>query len=145
MDLLEGDASVAMARLRPFPDTPGWEEHLSFLLLVGSARLEAGDLDLAEEAIAKVVADTTRQRLPIGLVDARRGAREEAETSLRHAVQLAGEIVYPWGQARAVLATSYIRLVPCRVQCVMQRGDSRDGDGPRAAGRGWSARRPGRP
>jgi tetratricopeptide (TPR) repeat protein len=107
-----------MARLLPFLDTPGWEEHLSFLLLVASVRLEVGDLDGAEAAITRAVGDSTRQRLPIGLVDAlrvqgaiaaRRGVREEAKTCLRRAAQLAREITYPWGEARALYELGLLR------------------------------------
>jgi len=110
-DLLDGDAHAALDRLRPFLDTSGWEEHLNFALLVASTRLHVGDLDGAEEAIVKAVGDATRQRLPVGLVEAlriqgaiaaARGEWEEAESRLRRAVRLAHDITYPWGEARAL-------------------------------------------
>jgi hypothetical protein len=65
----------------------------------------------AEESISKVVADATRQRLPVALVDALRiqgaiaGEREsweEADQRLGRAIQLAHDIVYPWGEGRAL-------------------------------------------
>lgn len=110
-DLLEGDPVRALARIRPLLDTAGWEEHLSFLLLLASIRLETGDLDGAEEVVGKALADTTRNRLPLGLVEAlriqgaiagRRGVRDEAVTILERAVQLARDITYPWGEARSL-------------------------------------------
>jgi tetratricopeptide (TPR) repeat protein len=110
-DLLEGNPRGAEDRLRPLLDSPGWKDHLIFLLFLASTRLEVGDLTGAEEAAAKALADATRQRLPIGLVDAlriqgaiagRRGVWEEAETRLRRAVQLAHDITYPWGEARTL-------------------------------------------
>lgn len=110
-DLLEGNASAALNRLRLLLDTPGWEDHLIFVLLVASTRVQVGDLEGAEEAVAKAVADATRQRLPVALVDAlriqgaiagQRGAWDEAALRLERAVQLAHDIVYPWGEARAL-------------------------------------------
>jgi hypothetical protein len=110
-DLLEGNPHVALARLHSLLDSPGWQEHLNFLLFLAATRLQVDDLDGAEEAIATAVADATRQRLSVGLVDAlriqgaiagRRGMREDGESRLRRAVQLAREITYPWGEARAL-------------------------------------------
>ena len=109
--LLEGEPGAALERLRPLLDTPGWEAHLSFLLLVAATRLEAGDLEGAEEAVTKALADATRHRLPVALVDAlriqgaiagRRDAWEEGEARLQRAVELAHNITYPWGEARAL-------------------------------------------
>ena len=80
------------------------------MLSLAAARLEAGELQAAEETVTKAVADAARQRLPLGLVDAlriqgaivgRRGASEEAESRLGRAIRLAEEITYPWGEARA--------------------------------------------
>ena len=109
-DLLEGDPNAALNRLQPLLESPGWEGHLSFLLQLASTRLEVGDLDGAEDAIAKAVADATHQRLSLALVDAlriqgaiadRRATPEEAEPRLQRAIQLALDISYPWGEARA--------------------------------------------
>lgn len=110
-DLLEGNPPAGLDRLRPLLDTPGWEQHLNFLFLLASTRLEVGDLKGAEEAITKAVAEATRQRVPVGLVDAlriqgaiagRRGAWEEAGSRLGRAIQLAHDITYPWAEARAL-------------------------------------------
>ncbi|HZS93929.1 MAG TPA: AAA family ATPase [Chloroflexota bacterium] len=110
-DLLEGHAEAALERLRPLTGTPGSQAHLTFLLSLAAARLEVGDLNAAEETIARAVADATRQRLPIGLVDAtriqgaiaaRRGMWEDAERHLHRAIQLAHDISYRWGEARAL-------------------------------------------
>jgi tetratricopeptide (TPR) repeat protein len=109
-DLLEGNPDAALSRLIPLLQTSGWEDHLSFLLLLASTRVEVGDLHGAEEAVMKAAADATRQRLPVGLVDAlriqgaiagRRGAWDEAERHLQRAVSLSLDITYPWGEARA--------------------------------------------
>lgn len=110
-DLLEGQPVAALDRLRPLLETAGWEEHMSFLLILGAARLETGDLTGSEDVIDKVLADATRQRLPVGLVDAlriqagiagRRSTWKEAEQRLQRAVGLAQDVTYPWGEARAL-------------------------------------------
>jgi tetratricopeptide (TPR) repeat protein len=110
-DLLEGNSHAALDRLRPLLNSPGWQDHLNFLLFLASARLAVGDLQEAREVSAKAVADATSQRLPVALVDAlriqgaiagRRGMWEEGELRLQRAVQLAHDITYPWGEARAL-------------------------------------------
>jgi tetratricopeptide (TPR) repeat protein len=110
-DLLEGNLDSALDRFSSVLDTPGWEEHPTFLVSLAAIRMEAGDLRGAQDAVVKVVAVATQERLPVVLVDARRvqgaiarkqGAWDEAETQLEMAIRQARDIGYLWGEARAL-------------------------------------------
>jgi tetratricopeptide (TPR) repeat protein len=119
MDLLRGDPDAALARLQPLLNGAGWQEHLNFLLSLARTYLEVRNVAgpafagvrLAEDTAAKAFADATRQRVPVGQVEALRiqgmiAARKEdwekAEQCFRHAVERAHEIAYPWGEARTL-------------------------------------------
>ncbi|HZU14732.1 MAG TPA: AAA family ATPase [Chloroflexota bacterium] len=110
-DVLEGNPANALSRLRGMVGSPGWDEHLSFLVALAATSVEAGDLDTAQDSIIKVVAQATQQRLPLVLADAhrvqgaigrKRGDWENAQSHLERAVSLARDITYPWGEARAL-------------------------------------------
>jgi len=110
-ELLQGNRDGALSRLRPLLTAPDWAEHLNLLLSLGAARLATGDLDGADDVAMKAIAEVTRQRLPVGLVDAlriqgaiaaQRHKWEDAESRLQRAVDLARDITYPWGEARAL-------------------------------------------
>ena len=111
MALMRDDMEAALEHVRPLVGTPNWDEQVTFLLALGSAYVASGNLDGAEDAAAKAVAEVTRQRLPTGLVDAlrlqgtiaiHRGAWHEAQAHLQRAIQLARDITYPWGEAQAL-------------------------------------------
>ena len=87
-----------------------WEEHLNFLLPLAWTYLEMGDVAAAQDAADKASAEATRQRSPVGRVEAlriqgviasRQGRWDEAEGYFRDGLQRSEEIGYPWGQARA--------------------------------------------
>lgn len=68
------------------------------------------------------------------------GNEHVVRTGKADGVQNVGDTGAMDDQRRAVLATSSIRLMRSRVRCVMQRGDNRNGDRPRWAGRRWAVR-----
>jgi Flp pilus assembly protein TadD len=113
MDLLRGDAPGAKARLHPLVGTPGWDDHLTFLLALAWTYLENGDVGAADEAAAGALREASRQRVPVGQVEAlrlqgmiagRQGHWQAAAGSLGQALERAREIAYPWGEARTLYA-----------------------------------------
>jgi class 3 adenylate cyclase/tetratricopeptide (TPR) repeat protein len=120
-DILRGQWEDAMDHLRPLLQSPGWEEHLNFLLPLAWAHLEIGDVAGAHDAADKATAEAVRQRTPVGRVDSlriqgviasRQGQWERAETHFKAALSLGEEIGYPWGQGRALfgLGLMYSRM-----------------------------------
>ena len=111
LDIIQGNAHAALARLRPLLTSPGWEEHLNFLLALAWTYLETGDLGGAEDTAERALEEATRQRVPVGQVEALRmqgiiASRGErwnvAAASFERALERAREIAYPWGEARAL-------------------------------------------
>jgi tetratricopeptide (TPR) repeat protein len=109
-DILNGDPEAALARLQPFLDRPGWEDHLSFLLPLAWTYLENERVSEAQDAAAKALTEATRQRASVGTIEAlrvhgmiasRQGFWQEAESRFQEGLRLAREILYPWGEARA--------------------------------------------
>jgi tetratricopeptide (TPR) repeat protein len=118
-DLLEGNPQLALDRFRSVLDTPGWEEHPTFLVSLAATRAEAGDLQGAQDAVIKAVAVATEERLPVILVDAhraqaviarRRGAWDDADAHAEQAINQAHDITYPWGEARALYERGALHL-----------------------------------
>jgi tetratricopeptide (TPR) repeat protein len=110
-DLLDGNPQSALERFRSVLDSPGWEEHPTFLVCFAATCVEAGDLRSAQDAVIKAVGVATQQRLPVILVDAHRvqaaiarehGAWEDAESHIELAIGQSRDIAYPWGEARAL-------------------------------------------
>lgn len=123
-DLLDGNPQSALERFRSVLDSPGWEEHPTFLVSFAAACVEAGDLRGAQDAVIKAVGVATQQRLPVILVDAHRvqaaiarehGAWDDAESHIELAISQSRDIAYPWGEARALYDDGVLR---------MRRGDN---------------------
>jgi class 3 adenylate cyclase/tetratricopeptide (TPR) repeat protein len=120
-DILRGQWEDALDHVRPLLQTPGWEEHLNFLLPLAWAYLEVGDVDAAHHAADRATEEAARQRTPVGRVEAlriqgviasRQTQWEAAEAHFRAALSRGEEITYPWGQARALygLGLMYSRM-----------------------------------
>lgn len=112
-DLLAGHPEDALQRLEPVLDRPGLQEHNVTALLptLAWAYLDLRDEERAREILAEGVQRATRQENRLALVDALRvegtlygrlGEREQAEASFRWAVALAGRMLYPYAEARAL-------------------------------------------
>jgi tetratricopeptide (TPR) repeat protein len=112
-DLMEGRAKDALARLEPLLDRPGLEEQQVTRLLpcLGSAYLELGEVDRAEETVMTGRERAARQSHRLALVDllrvqgvlrSRQGRRAEAEHAFGDAVSLARSMPYPYAEARAL-------------------------------------------
>jgi class 3 adenylate cyclase/tetratricopeptide (TPR) repeat protein len=110
-DILQGEFEAALARLEPLLKTPGWEEHLNFLLPLAWARLEMGDADGASSAADKAAAEAARQKSPVGQIEtlrmqgiiaSRQSRWNDAEHCFSQALRRSKEISYPWGEARAL-------------------------------------------
>ena len=121
IDILRGDFEAALGRLLPLLETPGWEEHLNFLLPLAWAYLEAGDAAAASSAASRAEAEAARQRSPVGQIEtlriqgviaSRQGRWDEAEDTFKQTLRRSREISYPWGEARALygLGVMYRRM-----------------------------------
>jgi predicted ATPase len=110
-DVLAGHPDEAVMRLEPLLDRPGFEElDVTYLLpTLAWAHLVRGDVARAVQLVATGLARAAAQgnRLALqdgqrvqGMVLARQGHWEEAESTFDEAAQLAGEMPYPYAEAR---------------------------------------------
>ncbi len=60
MALLRDDVDAAIEQVLLFVGTIGWDEQITFLFALGLAYMNSGNLDDAESAAAKAVAEVTR-------------------------------------------------------------------------------------
>jgi tetratricopeptide (TPR) repeat protein len=111
LDVLEGRADAAIARLVPLLDRPGLEEEdvTFFLPVLAWAHLEADDVAQAAEAVAQALARMRPENMRAFLVDALRvqamvAIRQEqwtvAEQALEEGVAMAHDMPYPYAEGR---------------------------------------------
>jgi tetratricopeptide (TPR) repeat protein len=111
LDLLQGHAEVARARLEPLLDRPGLEEFdvTEFLPELAWAYLELGHLDQAQQTVVQALRRARAEQLRLILVDAlrvqamvamRREQWEEATSALEEGITMAREMPYPYAEAR---------------------------------------------
>jgi tetratricopeptide (TPR) repeat protein len=111
LDVLEGRADAAIARLVPLLDRPGLEEAdvTFFLPVLAWAHLEADDVAQAADAVAQALARMRPENMRAFLVDALRVQAmvaiqqeqwEEAASTLEEGITIAREMPYPYAEAR---------------------------------------------
>jgi len=111
LDILEGRADAAMARLIPLLDRPGLEECdvTTLLPVLAWARLEQGQIDQAAAVVGQALARARREEMRLVLAEALRvqalvALRQEdddaAARALEEGVALARGIPYPYAEAR---------------------------------------------
>jgi tetratricopeptide (TPR) repeat protein len=111
LDVLEGRAEAARARLLPLLDRPGLEECDVTLLLpvLAWAYLEVGQVDEASEAVGQALIRARREDMRLVVVEAlwvqalialRQGREPEATRSLEEGLTLARSMPYPYAEAR---------------------------------------------
>jgi tetratricopeptide (TPR) repeat protein len=111
LDLLQGQAEAARARLEPLLDRPGLEEFdvTEFLPELAWAYLELGHLDQAEHTVEQALRRARAEQLRLILVDAlrvqalialRQERWDEAIVALEEGLALARDMPYPHAEAR---------------------------------------------
>ncbi len=111
LDILEGRAEAAEARLVPLLDRPDLQECDVTLLLpvLAWAYLELGRMDPAADAVEQALARSRPEGMRLVVVEAlriqamvalRRGHWDEATRSLEEGISLARSMPYPYAEAR---------------------------------------------
>ena len=111
LDILEGRAEAARARLLPLLDRPDLQEcNVTMLLpVLAWAELELGRLELADAAVEQALRRARPEEMRIVLVEAlrvramialRRGRWDDAARDLEEGLALARSISYPYAEAR---------------------------------------------
>jgi tetratricopeptide (TPR) repeat protein len=111
LDLLEGHAEAARARLLPLLDrSDAAEFDVTYLLpVLARAYLELGEVEQAAETVAQAIARMRAENMRLMLADAlwvqamvrhRQGKLAEAADALEEGIALAREMPYPYSEAR---------------------------------------------
>ena len=111
VDVLEGRAEAAKARLVPLLDQPGLQECevTIFLPVLAWAQLELGEVDLAANTVEQALARARPEEMRLVLVEAlrvqalvalHRGQWDDAARSLEEGLALARAMPYPYAEAR---------------------------------------------
>jgi tetratricopeptide (TPR) repeat protein/DNA-binding XRE family transcriptional regulator len=115
LEILEGRAEAASARLVPLLDRPGLEECdvTALLPVLAWAQLELGQMDEAVETVAQALRRARPEEMRLVLVEAlriealvaiRQGRWAEAEQDLKEGIALAQEMPHPYAEARLLRA-----------------------------------------
>lgn len=112
LDVLEGRPEEARARLEPLKNGERLTDQIGLLATLAWAHLELGAVDQADEIVAGAldVAHLRRNKplLPealrvLGMVRARQGRWDEAQTAFQESISLARSLPYPYVEARALV------------------------------------------
>jgi len=114
LDVLEGRPQDAITRLHPYiPSELGWEYAVTFWSALAAAHLELNDLQQARADAEQAVAVARRSGAWLygiwalqvqGMVQARRGDHDLADSSYQEGLKRARAMPFPYGEARLLHA-----------------------------------------